>query len=300
MVCVTSGKGGVGKTTTSASLAMGLAERGFRVCAVDFDIGLRNLDLHLGCERRIVFDFVNVIQSECKLHQALIKDRHQPNLFMLAASQTRDKTALTGEGVELVIDQLRSSFDYIVCDSPAGIENGATQAMRHADIALVCTNPELSSVRDSDKMLSIVASKSKRAELGQEPVQSYLLITRYHADRVAMDSMLGAADIQEMLGVPLLGVVPESADVLKSTNVGRPVILQVRPPPSRRRLLRRLGHRLLRRRRRPRRRRPRRRHLSPSPLTTHHSPLNLHPAGQQRRGPRLPGPHQALPRRGVR
>ena len=275
MVCVTSGKGGVGKTTTSASLAMGLAERGFRVCAVDFDIGLRNLDLHLGCERRIVFDFVNVIQSECKLHQALIKDRHQPNLFMLAASQTRDKTALTGEGVELVIDQLRSSFDYIVCDSPAGIENGATQAMRHADIALVCTNPELSSVRDSDKMLSIVASKSKRAELGQEPVQSYLLITRYHADRVAMDSMLGAADIQEMLGVPLLGVVPESADVLKSTNVGRPVILQVRPPPSRRRLLRRLGHRLLGRRRRPRRRRPRRRRLSPSPLTTHHSTFTL-------------------------
>ena len=187
MVCVTSGKGGVGKTTTSASLAMGLAERGFRVCAVDFDIGLRNLDLHLGCERRIVFDFVNVIQSECKLHQALIKDRHQPNLFMLAASQTRDKTALTAEGVEQVIEQLRSSFDYIICDSPAGIENGATQAMRHADIALVCTNPELSSVRDSDKMLSIVASKSKRAELNQEPVQPYLLITRYHPDRVAMD-----------------------------------------------------------------------------------------------------------------
>lgn len=226
MVCVTSGKGGVGKTTTSASLAMGLAERGFRVCAVDFDIGLRNLDLHLGCERRIVFDFVNVIQSECKLHQALIKDRHQPNLFMLAASQTRDKTALTAEGVEQVIEQLRSSFDYIICDSPAGIENGATQAMRHADIALVCTNPELSSVRDSDKMLSIIASKSKRAELDQEPVQPYLLITRYHPDRVAMDSMLGAADIQEMLGVPLLGVVPESPDVLKSTNIGRPVILQ--------------------------------------------------------------------------
>ena len=190
MVCVTSGKGGVGKTTTSASLAMGLAERGFRVCAVDFDIGLRNLDLHLGCERRIVFDFVNVIQSECKLHQALIKDRHQPNLFMLAASQTRDKTALTAEGVEQVIEQLRSSFDYIICDSPAGIENGATQAMRHADIALVCTNPELSSVRDSDKMLSIVASKSKRAELNQEPVQPYLLITRYHPDRVAMDRHL--------------------------------------------------------------------------------------------------------------
>jgi septum site-determining protein MinD len=225
VVCVTSGKGGVGKTTTSASLAMGLAERGFRVCAVDFDIGLRNLDLHLGCERRIVFDFVNIIQEECKLHQALIKDRHQPNLFMLAASQTRDKTALTTQGVEDVISQLRSSFDYIVCDSPAGIENGATQAMRHADIALVCTNPELSSVRDSDKMLSIVASKSKRAELNMDPVQSYLLITRYEAERVARDNMLGAADIQEMLGVPLLGVVPESDDVLKSTNIGRPAIL---------------------------------------------------------------------------
>ena len=204
---------------------MGLAERGFRVCAVDFDIGLRNLDLHLGCERRIVFDFVNVIQEECKLHQALIKDRHQPNLFMLAASQTRDKTALTSDGVNEVISQLRSSFDYIICDSPAGIENGAQQAMYHADIAVVCTNPELSSVRDSDKMLSIVASKSKRAEQNRDPVQSYLLVTRYMAERVAKDNMLGAADIQEMLGVPLLGVVPEGDEVLRSTNIGRPVIL---------------------------------------------------------------------------
>jgi len=215
----------VGKTTTAASLAMGLAERGFRVCAVDFDIGLRNLDLHLGCERRIVFDFVNVINAECKLHQALIKDRHQLNLFMLAASQTRDKTALTSDGVAEVVKQLKGSFDYIVCDSPAGIENGAQQAMYHADIALVCTNPELSSVRDSDKMLSIVASKSKRAVEGAAPVQSYLLVTRYMAERVAKDNMLGAADIQEMLGVPLLGVVPEGDEVLKSTNVGRPVIL---------------------------------------------------------------------------
>ena len=226
VVTVTSGKGGVGKTTTSASLAMGLANRGFRVATLDFDIGLRNLDLHLGCERRIVFDFVNVINGECKLHQALIKDRHQPNLHMLAASQTREKEALKPEGVAEIISQLRSEFDYVVCDSPAGIEHGAQQAMFHADIALVCTNPELSSVRDSDKMISIIQSKSRRAEEQRDPVQQYLLITRYEAEKVVGEAMLSAADIQEMLGIPLLGVVPEGEEVLKSTNLGRPVITQ--------------------------------------------------------------------------
>ena len=226
MVCVTSGKGGVGKTTTSASLAMGLAERGFRVCAVDFDIGLRNLDLHLGCERRIVFDFVNVIQSECKLHQALIKDRHQPNLFMLAASQTRDKTALTAEGVEQVIEQLRSSFDYIICDSPAGIERGAQLAMYFADEAVVVTNPEVSSVRDSDRVLGLLGSKTKRAESADaEPVQARVLVTRLDQGRIDRGEMMTVDDVLEILAAPLLGIIPESQAVLRASNVGLPVIL---------------------------------------------------------------------------
>nr|AKB90667.1 mitochondrial MinD [Malawimonas californiana] len=225
IVVITSGKGGVGKTTTSASFAYGLASQGFKVCAIDFDIGLRNLDLHLGCERRVVFDFVNVINGECQLHQALIKDKRCPSLSMLAASQTRDKSVLTEEGVGRVIDQLRKEFEFVVCDSPAGIEQGAHQAMYFADDALMCTNPELSSVRDADKMIGILTSKSQRAITKSEAIRQFLLITRYSPERVAAHNMLSVKDIADMLGIPLVGVIPESEEVLHNTNLGQPVVL---------------------------------------------------------------------------
>lgn len=224
VVVVTSGKGGVGKTTTSASFAYGLASRGKTVCAIDFDIGLRNLDLHLGMERRVVFDIVHVMNGDCSLHQALIKDRHSPNLSLLAASQTRDKTVLTKDGVGKIIADLKTQFDFIVCDSPAGIENGAFMAMYFADEAVICTNPELSSVRDSDKMLGLISAQSYRAEHGLAPVRTMLLVTRYQPEKAQNQSMLNVKDIEEMLGIPLVGVIPESEDVLQATNVGRPVI----------------------------------------------------------------------------
>ena len=225
VVVITSGKGGVGKTTTAASFAYGLASAGFKTCVIDFDIGLRNLDIHLGCERRVIFDFVNVIQEECSLRQALIKDKRDPNLFLLAASQTKDKTALTEDGVERVLEDLRKDFDFVVCDSPAGIESGARHAMYFADEAIVCTNPELSSCRDSDKMVGLIASTAKRATVLGCDVEQQLLITRYDADRVADSDSLSKDDIQEMLGLPLLGVIPDSKDVLTSSNMGQPVIM---------------------------------------------------------------------------
>lgn len=224
VIVVTSGKGGVGKTTTSASFASGLARRGKKTAVIDFDVGLRNLDLILGCERRVVYDFINVINGEATLKQAMIKDKHSDNLFILPASQTRDKEALTSEGVEAVLNQLKESFDYIVCDSPAGIEKGAIMALYFADEALIVTNPEVSSVRDSDRMLGILGAKSQRAEQGKERVKEHLLITRYSPARVIQGEMLSIKDIQELLGIPLLGVIPESEAVLQSSNAGVPVI----------------------------------------------------------------------------
>ena len=225
IIVVTSGKGGVGKTTTSAAFAMGLAERGHRTVVIDFDVGLRNLDLVMGCERRVVFDFVNVIQGEAKLAQALIRDKRNPDLYVLAASQTRDKEALTAEGVGRVLEALSESFDYIVCDSPAGIEKGATLAMYYADDAIVVTNPEVSSVRDSDRMIGILSSKSRRAEKGLEPIREHLLVTRYAPERVERGEMLSLEDVKEILALPLLGVIPESQAVLNASNAGQPVIL---------------------------------------------------------------------------
>ncbi|HHI77132.1 MAG TPA: septum site-determining protein MinD [Gammaproteobacteria bacterium] len=225
IIVVTSGKGGVGKTTTSAAFAMGLAERGHRTVVIDFDVGLRNLDLVMGCERRVVFDFVNVIQGEAKLAQALIRDKRNPDLYVLAASQTRDKEALTAEGVGRVLEELSQSFDYIVCDSPAGIEKGATLAMYYADDAIVVTNPEVSSVRDSDRMIGILSSKSQRAEKGLEPIREHLLVTRYAPERVERGEMLSLEDVKEILALPLLGVIPESQAVLNASNAGQPVIL---------------------------------------------------------------------------
>ncbi len=225
IIVVTSGKGGVGKTTTAAAISMGLALKGHRTAVIDFDVGLRNLDLIMGCERRVVYDFVNVINGEATLHQALIKDKRCDKLYILPASQTRDKESLTAEGVGKVLKDLAKDFDYIVCDSPAGIERGATLAMYYADDAIVVTNPEVSSVRDSDRMLGILASKSRRAEQGEAPIKEYLLLTRYSPARVKVGEMLSVEDVQEILSLHLLGVIPESKAVLNASNSGAPVIL---------------------------------------------------------------------------
>lgn len=226
IIVVTSGKGGVGKTTTSASLAMGLALRGYRTAVIDFDVGLRNLDLILGCERRVVYDFVNVINEEASLRQALIRDKRCENLYILPASQTRDKEALTKEGVGRVLEQLSQEFEYVICDSPAGIEKGAFLAMYYADDAIVVSNPEVSSVRDADRMIGILSSKSRRAELGEEPIREHLLLTRYVPERVRKGEMLSVDDVLEILALPLLGVIPESQAVLSASNEGVPVIFE--------------------------------------------------------------------------
>ena len=225
IIVVTSGKGGVGKTTTSAAIGTGLALKGHKTAIIDFDVGLRNLDLIMGCERRVVYDFVNVINGDASLKQALIKDKRTKNLFILPASQTRDKDALTHEGVEKVLDELAQDFDFIVCDSPAGIEKGALMALYFADEAIVVTNPEVSSVRDSDRILGILQSKSRRAEKGEDPVREHLLLTRYNPERVIAGEMLSVSDVEDILAIPLLGVVPESEAVLKASNQGQPVIL---------------------------------------------------------------------------
>ncbi|MEZ9821862.1 septum site-determining protein MinD [Shewanella sp. 10N.286.45.A1] len=225
IIVVTSGKGGVGKTTSSAAIATGLALKGHKTVVIDFDIGLRNLDLIMGCERRVVYDFVNVINGEANLNQALIKDKRCPKLFVLPASQTRDKDALTKKGVGTVLDNLAKDFEYIICDSPAGIETGAMMALYFADVAIVTTNPEVSSVRDSDRILGMLQSKSKRAEEGLEPVKEFLLLTRYSPARVTTGEMLSVEDVEEILAIPLLGVIPESQAVLKASNSGVPVII---------------------------------------------------------------------------
>lgn len=225
IIVVTSGKGGVGKTTSSAAMASGLALLGHKTVVIDFDIGLRNLDIIMGCERRVVYDFINVINGESTLNQALIKDKRVPNLYILPASQTRDKDALTIEGVKKVLTELSKDFEYIICDSPAGIETGALMAMHLADVAIVVTNPEVSSVRDSDRILGILASKTNRAIENLPPIQEHLLITRYDPERVERGEMLSVTDVKEILAIPLLGVIPESKSVLKASNTGTPVVL---------------------------------------------------------------------------
>lgn len=223
IIVITSGKGGVGKTTSSAAFSTALALKGHKTVVIDFDVGLRNLDLIMGCERRVVYDFVNVVQGDASLRQALIKDKRVDNLFVLPASQTRDKDALTVEGVEKVLDELSKDFDYIVCDSPAGIEHGAHMALYFADEAIIVTNPEVSSVRDSDRIIGILQSKSRLAEQGKS-VKEHLLLTRYNPVRVARGEMLSVDDVLEILAIPLLGVIPESEAVLKASNQGVPVI----------------------------------------------------------------------------
>ncbi len=226
IIVITSGKGGVGKTTSSAAFATGLAQLGKKTVVIDFDIGLRNLDLIMGCERRVVYDFINVINNEANLNQTLIKDKRVENLYVLPASQTRDKDALTKEGVGRVLDELKKmEFDFVICDSPAGIESGALMALYFADEAIVTTNPEVSSVRDSDRILGILDSKSKRAEQSQDPVKTHLLLTRYNPSRVTRGEMLSVSDVEQILCIPLLGVIPESTSVLHASNKGVPVVL---------------------------------------------------------------------------
>jgi septum site-determining protein MinD len=224
VLVVTSGKGGVGKTTSTAALGAALARSGENVVVIDFDVGLRNLDLVMGAERRVVFDLINVVQGDAKLAQALIRDKRVDTLSLLPASQTRDKDALTVEGVDKVISDLREKFDWVICDSPAGIERGALLAMRNADIAVVVTNPEVSSVRDSDRIIGMLDSKTLRAERG-ERIAKHLLVTRYDAARAARNEMLKVEDVLEILSIPLLGIIPESEEVLKASNIGSPVTL---------------------------------------------------------------------------
>jgi len=225
VVVVASGKGGVGKTTTSANIAAGLAQKGHKTVAIDFDVGLRNLDLVLGCERRVVYDFVNVIKGEAKLNVALIRDKRIENLYVLPASQTRDKDALEPEGVGRVLEDLKGmGFEYIICDSPAGIEKGAQMAMYFADEAIVVANPEVSSVRDADRVLGLLSAKTNRAEVGKT-IKSHLLLTRYSPAMVKKGEMLSVSDVLELLGIPLLGVIPESKAVLQSSNKGTPAIM---------------------------------------------------------------------------
>jgi len=234
IIVVTSGKGGVGKTTTSASFAAGLAKRGHKTAVIDFDIGLRNLDLIMGCERRVVYDFINVINGDANLNQALIRDKRLDNLYVLPASQTRDKDALTLDGVAKVLHDLQNEVgcEYVVCDSPAGIEKGAFLALYFADEAIVVTNPEVSSVRDADRILGILASKSRRAVEGLDPVKEHLLIARYDARRVVGGEMLSLDDVKGILGIPILGVIPESPNVLSSSNIGTPIILDGGDPAA--------------------------------------------------------------------
>lgn len=226
IIVITSGKGGVGKTTTSASFAAGLALQGHKTVVIDFDVGLRNLDLIMGCERRVVYDLVNVINGDASITQALIQDRRCDQLYILPTSQTRDKDALDKQSVGRILDELQQQFDYIICDSPAGIERGALMALYYADEAIIVTNPEVSSVRDSDRILGIINSKSRRAEQGLSPVREHLLITRYIPERVEAGEMLALDDIRELLGIPLIGVIPESDAVLQSSNAGIPVIFE--------------------------------------------------------------------------
>jgi septum site-determining protein MinD len=243
VVVVTSGKGGVGKTTSTAALGAALAMSGKKVAIIDFDVGLRNLDLVMGAERRVVYDLINVAQGDAKLAQALIRDKRLDTLYLLAASQTRDKEALSEKGVERVINELRQQFDWVVCDSPAGIERGATLAMRHADMAVIVTNPEVSSVRDSDRIIGLLDSKTVKATKGEQ-VDKHLLVTRYDPARAGRGDMLSVDDVLEILSIPLLGIIPESREILRASNVGAPVTLNnpdCAPARAYREAARRLG-----------------------------------------------------------
>jgi septum site-determining protein MinD len=223
VITVTSGKGGVGKSTISANLAVGLADAGHRVIAVDFDIGLRNLDMILGLENRIVYDVIDVMEEKCRLPQAMIHDKFSKNLFFLPASQTKDKTILDKGKVFKLITQLKEDFDYIIVDSPAGIESGFEHAILGADMALIISTPEVSSVRDADRVIGIIDAKSHKAQAGEE-VEKHVIINRLKPELVEKGDMLAIQDVTNILALPLIGVVPDDERVISSTNLGEPVI----------------------------------------------------------------------------
>ena len=224
VITVTSGKGGVGKSTTTANIATALAMLGKKTVAVDFDIGLRNLDMILGLENRIVYDVVDVMENRCNLAQAVIKDKRTANLHFLPASQTKDKTVLEKEKVEKLINDLKKEFDYILIDSPAGIESGFEHAIYLADRALIVTTPEISSVRDADRVIGIIDAKSKKAALGEE-VQKHIIINRIKPELVEKGEMLSTEDVLHILALPLIGIVPDDEEIVKSTNLGEPIVL---------------------------------------------------------------------------
>lgn len=224
VITITSGKGGVGKSTTTANIATALAKLGKKVVAVDFDIGLRNLDMILGLENRIVYDVVDVMEGNCNLAQAIIKDKRVNNLHFLPASQTKDKSVLNKEKVEKLINELKKEFDYILIDSPAGIESGFEHSIYLADRALIVTTPEISSVRDADRVIGIIDAKSKKAQEGKE-VQKHIIINRLKPELVKKGEMLSIEDVLHILALPLIGIVPESEDIVKSTNLGEPIAL---------------------------------------------------------------------------
>jgi septum site-determining protein MinD len=225
IITVTSGKGGVGKSTTTANLATSLANHGQKVIAIDFDIGLRNLDMILGLENRIVYDVVDVMEENCNLAQAIIKDKKTNGLHFLPASQTKDKNILNKEKVEKLLNDLKGQFDYIFIDSPAGIESGFEHSIFLADVALIVTTPEISAVRDADRVIGIIDAKSQKAINGEE-VTKHIIINRLKPDLVESGGMLSTDDVLQILSLPLIGVVPDNEDIVTSTNMGHPIALK--------------------------------------------------------------------------
>lgn len=217
VVTITSGKGGVGKTTTTANLGIALASLGNKVVCIDTDIGLRNLDVVMGLENRIVYDLVDVIEGRCRLTQAMIRDRRYENLFLIPAAQTRDKNAISPSDMIKLCDTLRNEVDWVILDSPAGIERGFRNALAPSDEVLVITNPEVSAVRDADRIIGIIEAEEKGP--------AKLIINRINPGMVKRGDMLSAPDVVELLAVPLIGIVPEDEAVLVSTNHGQPVVL---------------------------------------------------------------------------
>ena len=216
VIVITSGKGGVGKTTTSANVGTGLAMLGNKVVLIDTDIGLRNLDVVMGLENRIVYNLVDVIEGNCRLKQALIKDKRYPNLFLLPSAQTRDKTAVTPEQMKALTDELREEFDYILLDCPAGIEQGFKNAIAGADRALVVTTPEVSAIRDADRIIGLLeANELKRVDL---------IVNRIRLDMVQRGDMMSIEDVIEILAINLIGVVPDDENIVISTNTGEPLV----------------------------------------------------------------------------